>query len=335
MPEKKKVILDPHFRRIEEIFEPNDLKRLNNLADVIWACNEPMPSPELDRVKKEVFAIITGQWRHGSVNDLPNLRAILQVGGGYPSPKILDYKSCFARGIRVMRCAPAFGPMVAEMALGMALAATREIVEGHNVFRSGNERYLHQGNMGTFTLYEQTVGFIGFGGLARCLKPLLEPFHCKIRVYDPWLPKTYLANQGVIPVDLDKLLETSKIIFVLAMPTSSNKGLLDHARLKRIKKGSVLVLISRAHLVDFDALTELVSAGRFKAAIDVFPEEPLPKGHPIRKAPGVVLSAHRAGSVAKDLRNIGRMAVNDLESMLAGIPPLEMQVAQPEIIYSL
>jgi len=189
--------------------------------------------------------------------------------------------------------------------------------------------------VGPFTLYEQTVGFIGFGGLARCLKPLLEPFRCKIQVYDPWLPKTYLANQDVIPVDLDKLLETSKVIFVLAMPTSANKGLLNHTRLKRIKKGSVLVLISRAHLVDFDALTELVSAGRFKAAIDVFPEEPLSQEHPIRKAPGVVLSAHRAGSVAKDLRNIGRMAVNDLESMLAGIPPLEMQVAQPEIIYNL
>ena len=73
--------------------------------------------------------------------------------------------------------------------------------------------------------------------------------------------------------------------------------------------GAVLALISRSHLVDFDALTELVTAGRFKAVIDVFPQEPLPADHPIRRAPGVVLSAHRAGSVARDLRLIGRMVV--------------------------
>ncbi len=95
------------------------------------------------------------------------------------------------------------------------------------------------------------------------------------------------------------------------------------------------MLISRSHVVDFDALTELVSAGRFKAAIDVYPQEPLPLEHPIRTAPGVVHSAHRAGSVPSGLRNIGRMVVNDLEAILAGLPPAELQVAQPEIVYRL
>ena len=73
----------------------------------------------------------------------------------------------------------------------------------------------------------------------------------------------------------------------------------------RIQPGAVLVLISRAHVVDFDALTELVLAGRFKAAIDVFPVEPLPLDHPIRRAPNAVLSGHRAGSVPEGLREIG------------------------------
>jgi len=76
-------------------------------------------------------------------------------------------------------------------------------------------------------------------------------------------------------------------------------------------------------------------AGRFRAAIDVFPQEPLPLEHPIRHAPNVILSAHRAGSVPKDMHNIGRMVVNDLEAMFNGLPPLAMQVAQPEIIYRL
>ena len=332
---KQKIILDPAFRKLDEIFEPTDLERLYDLADVIWGNDEPMPPAEFEQVKQEAFAIVTGRWRHGDVAEMPKLRAILEVGGRHPSPQVLDYQTCFARGIRVLSCAPAFGPMVAEMALGMALAAARQIVKNHVLFTQGAEKWLHAGNVGTFTLYGQTVGFIGFGGLARCLKPLLAPFGCRILAYDPWLPQSYLASQGVTPVDLNTLLENSKTIFVLAIPSAENKALLDRERLARIQQDAVFVLISRSHVVDFEALTELVTAGRFRAAIDVFPQEPLPLDHPIRQAPNVILSAHLAGSVPKELRTIGRMVVNDIEALLAGLPPLEMQVAQPEIVYRL
>ncbi len=164
--DKRKVIVDPFPRTIHEIFSPGDLQRLNDAVEVIWGKNDSMPAAEVDRMRQDVFAIVTGRWRHGAVGDLPGLRAILEVGGRHPSPKDLDYAACFARGIRVLSCAPAFGPMVAEMALGLALASARDIVEAHNAFRAGQERYLHAGNVDTFTLYEQTVGFIGFGGLA-------------------------------------------------------------------------------------------------------------------------------------------------------------------------
>ena len=332
---KQKIILDPAFRKLDEIFEPTDLERLYDLADVIWGNDEPMPPAEFEQVKQEAFAIVTGRWRHGDVAEMPKLRAILEVGGRHPSPQVLDYQTCFARGIRVLSCAPAFGPMVAEMALGMALAAARQIVKNHVLFTQGAEKWLHAGNVGTFTLYGQTVGFIGFGGLARCLKPLLAPFGCRILAYDPWLPQSYLASQGVTPVDLNTLLENSKTIFVLAIPSAENKALLDRERLAHIQPDAVFVLISRSHVVDFEALTEMVTAGRFRAAIDVFPQEPLPLDPPIRQAPNVILSAHLAGSVPKELRAIGRMVVNDIEAMLAGLPPLEMQVAQPEIVYRL
>lgn len=335
MAAKPVVILDPHFRRMDEIFEPEDLHRLRGFADVVWGRDEPIPPDVLEDAKADAFAVVSPRWRHGNVHEMPKLRAILEVGGRHPSPQDLDYAACFARGIRVLSCAPAFGPMVAEMALGLTIASARGIVDAHVDFRAGQERFLHAGNVGTFTLFGQTVGFIGYGGLARQLRPLLEPFGCKILVSDPWLPGTYLREQGVEPVSLEELLETSRVIYVLAIPSAENRALLDRQHLERIRSDAILILISRSHLVDFDALTELLLEGRFKAAIDVFPEEPPPLDHPIRSAPGVILSAHRAGSVPKDLRNIGRMVVNDLEAMTNGIPPLEMQVAQPEIIYRL
>lgn len=332
---REKVLLDIFFRQFDEIFDPADLTRLHEMADVVWGMPEAMPRDEFERVKEELFAVVTGSWRHGDVQEMPNLRAILEVGGRHPSPKLVDYAHCFAHNIRVLSCAPAWGPMVAEMALGLAIASGRTIVENHLGFLSGTEKYLHAGNDGAFTLFDKTVGFIGYGGLAANLQPLLAPFRCQILAYDPWLPDSLVRRRGAAPVGLEELLTRSKVIFVLAIPSKENKAMLDRAKLELIGSDSVFVLVSRSHVVDFDALTELLHQGAFRAGIDVFPQEPLPADHPIRSAPGVILSGHRAGPIQGDMHAIGRMVVNDIEAMLAGLPPSEMQIAQPEIVLRL
>ncbi len=104
---KEKIILDPSFRRIANIFTGEDLQRLNAAADVIWAKDEPMPEVEIEKVREEVVAIIASSWRYGDLACFPRLRAILEVSGGFPSPQSLDYPACFGRGIRVHQCAPA------------------------------------------------------------------------------------------------------------------------------------------------------------------------------------------------------------------------------------
>lgn len=333
---REKVLLDPFGRRLTTIFSEADLARCHDAADLVWAQDEPMPAEALEEVREEITAIITGAWRHGDVARFPKLRAILEVSGGFPSPARLDYATCFSRGVRVLSCAPAFGPAVAEMALGLALAASRQIAWTDARFRDSDPQWSHTDfatEIGEpFTLYGKQVGFIGFGGLAQALRPLLAPFGCPIQVYDPWLTDTHLRKQGVTPVDLATLMETSRVIFVLAVPSQENRALLDRALLERIQPDAVFLLMSRAHVVDFDALTELLLAGRFRAGIDVFPEEPLPADHPIRQARHAVLSSHRAGAIGEGLRNVGRIVADDLEAICRGLIPQAMQVAQPEFI---
>ena len=291
-----------------------------------------MPVAVFDQCKQDLYAVITCGWRFGPLDAMPKLAAILEVGGAAPDPRTLDYAACFRRGIRVLSCAPAFGPMVAEMALGLAIAAGRGIVEGDRLFRTGHESYSRDGNQEALSLYGKRVGLIGFGGLARALKPLLEPFGCEFLVYDPWLMPRYLRRQGVTPVDLESLLQSCRFIFVLAASSPENRAMLDRRRLELIQPGAVLLLISRAHLVDFDALVELANQGRFRAAIDVFPSEPAPPEHPVRQSQHTILSAHRAGHVPEHFREIGRMVIDDLEALIHGLPPMSMQVVQPEIV---
>jgi phosphoglycerate dehydrogenase-like enzyme len=331
MPDKPLILVDPHFRQMSEIFSPADRQRLYDQYEVIWGKDEPMPLEAAQEALSRVQAVICADWRYGdALYNTSQLRAILTVSGGFP--RNLDYETCFSRRIHVLSAAPGFARAVAEMALALALGASRGIAAGDRAMRAGNEQWLHAGNVGAFMLYGQPVGFIGYGSIARALRPLLAPFGCQISVYDPWLVDGYLRAQGVQPASLQRLIESSKVIFVLAAPTSENRALISRDLLERIQPGAVFVLISRSHVVDFDALTELVCAGRFKAAIDVFPIEPLPLDHPIRQAPEAVLSAHRAGPVVEALWELGEMVLDDLEAILRGLPPQRMQVAQSELI---
>lgn len=330
-PTKPAVIVDPHFRSMNEVFSPDDEARLNMLCDVIWGQDEPMPQDIFVEALPNAEAIICADWRYGDVLErAPNLRAIFVVSGGFPLD--LDYEYCYQNKIRVLSVAPAFARQVAEMCLGLALASSRDIAAGDRAMRRGDELYLHGGNGGTFMLFDQRVGIIGYGSIARALHPLLKPFNVKLSVYDPWLGDGYLRRHSVEPVSLKRLMSESRVIFVLAAPTVENQAMLSRNYLEMIRSGAVLVLASRAHVVDFDAMTELVLAGRFKVATDVFPTEPLAADHPIRGAEHAVLSAHRAGSVKEGLWEIGEMVVDDLEAVLKGLPPRRLQNAEPEFV---
>lgn len=316
---------------MDDVFAHADRQRLADAVDVVWGLDEPMPEDAFRAALPDAFAVVSAGWRYGPVLDAAeNLQAILTVSGGWPPE--LDYGECFARGIRVLSAAPAFAGAVAEMALGLALACSRDIVGGDRAMRSGEERWLSAGEgLGTFPLYGKRVGFVGFGNIGRALRDLIAPFRCELVAHDPWLTDAYLREERVEPTSLPQLLESSRVIFVLATPTTENRALLSRELLERVTPGSVVVLVSRAHVVDFDALTELVLAGRLRAAIDVFPTEPLDAEHPIRSAPGAVLSPHRAGLVQEALWELGRYVVDDLEAMIRGLPPRRMQRAEPEL----
>ena len=320
---------------MEEIFSATDLERLHACCEVIWGKNHRAPRELVNAHRGEFFAVVAPTWRYGELSSMPNLKAILEVGGRHPSADVLDYDYCHEHRINVLSCAPAFGPMVAEMALGMVIDAAREITLGHNAFTSGEEAYLWNGNQDTFTLYGKRVGLIGVGGLCNALMPLLRAFDVEFVGYDPWRTDKFIRSRGIEPVKLEELLATSDVIYVLAIPSRENKSFLNREKLLHVQKHAIFALISRSHLVDFDDLTDLLYEKRFRAVIDVFPEEPMPKDHPIRAAPNVLLSAHRAGSVKEDSNLIGKYVVDDLEALVQGLPAWRMQKAEHEVVVRL
>ena len=329
---KPLVVVDPQPRGLDEIFEPEIRTQLDALGElVIHDGAGRMPAERLERHLPDM-ALLIGQ------TDMPkerldrakNLRAIINVETNFLQN--VDYEICFQRGIHVLAPSSAFAKPVAEMALGMAIDLCRGVSGADRAMRAGCEKWLLDGAAGCFSLYGASVGLIGFGDLGRAFAPLVAPFGCPVKVFDPWLSDHFVKGFGATPASLDEVLSTSRVIAIFAGVTSENQGFLGRREFELIQPGSVVLLMSRAAVVDFPEFLRQVETGRFRAATDVFPEEPAPADHPARKIEGLLLSPHRAGALPDSLYEIGRQTVADADLILRGLPPLSCRRAQRETV---
>jgi len=244
----------------------------------------------------------------------------------------MPYETLFQRGIHVVTTGAVFAVPVAEMGLAMALELARGVGAAAAAFREGRELWGGEGNRNARLISGSEVGIIGFGELGRALNRVLSGFRPKVRVFDPWLPRSILQGHGVMPAGLDEVLANSDFVFVTAAVTSENQGFLGAAEFQRMRNGACFILLSRADVVDFEALMAAVRAGHILAASDVFPQEPLPPDHPVRSLGGFLRSAHRAGALDVAFKRMGDMVLEDMELMDRGLPPTVCKRAERETV---
>jgi len=325
------ILVDPWPRTMDVLCDAPTRARWETLGRLVVHDDGRMPDELIEAHLPEARAIV-GQTTMDAarIARAPRLRAIVNVEGNF-LPNV-DYEACFARGIHALVASPAFAPAVAESALGMAIDLTRGITAADRAMRAGTETYDLGSNRDSFLLAGADAGVIGLGDLARELLRLLAPFGCRVRAYDPWLPDLVVRRHGAQPCGLHELLRTSRVVFVFASPTTENTAMLGRAELELLAPGSALLLMSRAAVADVDALVELAAAGRLRAAIDVWPQEPVPADHPARAAEGLLLSPHRAGGMPEAFREIGRLVAADLELVLRGLPPVACRRAERETV---
>jgi phosphoglycerate dehydrogenase-like enzyme len=326
------ILIDPRPRTMEVMLDPPTRARLEALGRlVVHEGPGRMPSEMVEAHLPEAVAIV-GQTDldAGRIARAQRLRAVINVEGNL-LPNV-DYDACFARGIHVLVASSAFAPAVAEAALGMAVDLVRGITAADRAMRARTEAYELEANDGCFLLAGADVGVIGLGDLGRELVRLLAPFRCRVRAYDPWLPELIVRGAGAEPCDLDELLRTSRVVFVFATPTTDNRAMLGRSELELLPQGAALLLMSRAAVADVDAIVELAAAGRLRAAIDVWPREPVPRDHPARDVEGLLLSSHRIGGMPEAFQAIGRLVVADLELILRGLPPVACRRAERETV---
>lgn len=332
LPPDPVILLDPHPRKIERIFDEGTKRRLEKIARVIWHDGSPTPSTQIDQYLPQTIALI-GQspMDRARLERAPHLRAIFNVESNF-LPNV-DYAECARRNIPVLSTAPVYAQPVAELALAMAISLARRMHEADAALRVGKE--FKGDNHDSFLLHGKPLGIVGFGNLGRALLPLLKPFSSEILIHDPWVQPAVLQAQGALSVSLDECFARCRVVFILAAITEENAGKIGARQFKSMQPGSVVILGSRAALVNFPELLAAARCGQIRAGIDVWPEEPIPKDEPGRNVPNTLVQAHRLGSVPEIQTLIGRIVADDLEAILAGREPTRCQRANLETVMKL
>jgi len=331
MSDARPLILScPLPRTLPLIFAPDRLAELHARYRVIETTDETLADLPDATLAEARHVIGQPPLSQGTLARMGALRCIFNV-----ESNLLDnmpYAQAFARGIHVVTTGGVFAGPVAEIGLGFALSLLRGIHHADADFRQGRELWGGAGNAEARMLSGAEVGIVGFGDLGRALVRVLAGFRVRLRIHDPWLPALRIAEAGAAACDPGTVMAQSDVVFVTAAVTSENRGFLGAEAFASMRRGAAFILLSRADVVDFPALMAAVGAGHILAASDVYPDEPLPSGHPVRSLRGFLMSAHRAGALDGAFRQMGEMVLADMDLIDRGLPPNLCKRAERETV---
>jgi phosphoglycerate dehydrogenase-like enzyme len=320
-PRLKILVLTPS-PLLDEIMSPRAIKVLEGLGQVEWnRSGRNLTQNEVMERLRGCTAVFTSWGPPLFDDELLDAAADLKfIGHAAGSIKRFIPPSVFERGVVVTHAANTIAASVAEWTLGIMLIGLRRIYTVDRAMQAG-EAWPTYKDLEPTGLYGKRVGIIGASHVGRALIRLLQPFDTDILVYDPYLDDEDAAEMGVSRVDaLDELIATSDVITNHAPTTEATKGMLDARLWSLVKDGALFVNTARADAADYDALLVELHSGRFTAALDVFPEEPLAEDSQFRTLPNVILSPHAAGLTIESKLRLGETVVDEFARFFDGAP---------------
>ncbi|QEU91635.1 2-hydroxyacid dehydrogenase [Streptomyces kanamyceticus] len=220
-----------------------------------------------------------------------------------------------APGVRLCNARGVHETSTAELALTLVLASLRGLprfVEGQR------QEEWHAGFYPA--LADKSVLIVGYGSIGSAIEDRLVPFDCA-RVARVARSVRATERGPVHPlVELPSLLPDADVVILSTPLTEATRGLAGADFLSRMKDGALLVNVARGPVVDTKALLAELESGRITAALDVTDPEPLPAGHPLWHAPGVLISPHVGGSSSAFLPRAKRLLADQLSRYAAGQP---------------
>jgi phosphoglycerate dehydrogenase-like enzyme len=205
----------------------------------------------------------------------------------------------FARGIIVSNTRGVQSAPIAEHVLAVILALAKQlpfVMEGQRERRWTQNEFI--GDRLPWLLRGRTLGLIGIGTIGSEIATRAAAFGMKVvalRRRSGGAPIPGVV-EALAPGSLDTLLERSDVLVIAAPLTSETLQMIGAPQLARMKRGSILINVGRARIIDHAALAGAVSSGHLGgASLDVYHQEPLPPDDPLWTLPNVILTPHTSG----------------------------------------
>jgi len=260
-----------------------------------------------------------GAVTHDSLVQADTLTGIIRVGVGCED---VDLAACTAAGIAVVVPAEAVRRPTAVAALTLMLALATRLVEKDRLTRKGPDAWHRRTSMRGRNLTGRVLGLVGCGNIGSDLATLVQPLGMRVMAFDPALSDTDAKARGIERAILDQVLAMADYVSIHCPLTPDTRHLFNADRLAWMKPGAALINTARGGIVDQDALVAALASGHLSgAALDVFDPEPLPMGHPLLSAEGVVLSAHALNWTEELDADLAAQNVAAVLDLLAGRIP--------------
>jgi phosphoglycerate dehydrogenase-like enzyme len=218
-------------------------------------------------------------------------------------------------GVRLCNAPGVHEASTAELALALTLASLRGIP---GFVRGQDAEEWRQGFYPA--LADKSVLIVGYGAIGSAIEDRLTPFECAVVTRVARSART-TPRGPVHPVaELPALLPQADVVILSTPLTDSTRGLAGAEFLSHMKDGALLVNVARGAVVDTKALLAELESGRLRAALDVTDPEPLPAGHPLWHAPGVLITPHVGGPTSAFLPRAKRLLREQLVRFAAGDP---------------
>lgn len=250
------------------------------------------------------------------------LKLIQRPGDHLPS---IDLARASARGIAVSRFpskvqgAPARD--VAEHAFHLLLALAKQA--------NAAQRNVHEGIVGlpkTLRVFGMTLGLVGVGNTGGELARLARGFGMRVIAVKRTTDAALAAELGLTWLEtfdsLDRLLAESDVVSLHLPMVPETVDFMDSTRFARMKRGSLLINISRAPMINKDALLEALRSGRLGGAgLDVFWQEPAPADDPLLALPNVIVTPHIAGDTQEVEDRLAELTAENVRRIARGESP--------------
>jgi phosphoglycerate dehydrogenase-like enzyme len=252
---------------------------------VLWDFTAPPEGVDPATLDAAVLPYTGRAHLDGALDAAPNLRLVQTQSTGYDGVADL-----VGSDVAIATAAGVHAAATAELAVGLALASLRGI---DAAVRQQAEGRWHSARYPG--LADRRVLLVGVGGIGEEIRRRLATFEADVTrvgssARDDELGHVHGSDELV------DLAPHHDVVVVITPLTDATRGLIGSEVLAALPDGALVVNVARGAVVDTDALTREVTAGRLKAALDVVDPEPLPADHPLWRAPGAIITPHVGGN---------------------------------------